>query len=196
MLDKIVLSKSWRDGFADIMNDSCEHTGHILARVHGRGIVPVDALFCRGSELHAMPEDPKEKEQLLEFMHNCYTIAQADSGAYAILDSHSHGRKFGEIIQPYDPYWTITPTGQYRPGAVVADRFFVSRLHESGDDLEFEKRARVYAKHQVPFFHLFLHPQYGTENQPMTKEKVQCTMYAYAPHELGKVREVPIVSES
>ncbi len=191
MLEKIILTNDHVKGLNEMMNDNHEYMGTFLMEITNSGMNPLDGVFCRGGELDADQMDGDEKKALLQMMNKYAALAKENPETYAIIQMHTHGRKFGELIQKYDPYWTIKCTESRQPGKIVNDKFYVSK-REGGDDLAFKEMAELHIKKGIKFYHLFVHPEYKSEGTLMSEDKIKLTGYKFNPNNIGNVEEIPI----
>jgi len=191
MLEQLLLTPGQVDGFVDMMNDNNEYSGQFLAHITDAGLVFIDGYCARGGQLDAAEMNAEERSQLLNELNAQYQIAKSHPGKYALVYMHTHGREFGQIIKQSDPYWTLEYTGERERGSLVDDRFFVSR-RSGGDDTAFADMAKQFEKLEVPYYHLFVHPAYGSEGSLMGAEQVQLNMFKYNKNNIGNVEEIPI----
>lgn len=109
-----------------------------------------------------------------------------------------HARRYGDTIEVYDPYWTITVNEcDDLPGTIVEREFFVSRKIEKGrrggDSAGLEGLVDFGRMVSVPLDKaLFVHPRYGTEGQVMYRENVDIVVYEFAAGERFKVRRLEV----
>ena len=195
MIERILLTPGIVDRLAELMNDSHEYVGQFLAEIRDEGIVPIQGVYCRGSELDASHfEYEAAKQKFLQKLNRNAEIAKQNPRQYAIIDFHTHSRRFGDRIREYDPYWTITKRSGYQPCSIINGRFYVSmRDGDLGDDITLEEIAQRCQKEGIKYYHLFVHPTYGSEGTPMTKDKIAITAFKYNPHKIGKVEEIPVM---
>jgi len=195
MIERILLTPGIVDRLAELMNDSHEYVGQFLAEIRKDGIVPIQCVYCRGSKLDASHfEDEAAKQKFLQELNRNAEIAKQNIHRYAIIDFHTHSRRFGDRIREYDPYWTITKRSGYQPCSIINGRFYVSmRDGDLGDDITLEEIAQRCQKEGIKYYHLFVHPVYGSEGTPMTKDKIVITAFKYNPHKIGKVEEIPVM---
>lgn len=195
MLEQIVLTQGNSHGLARMMNDNREYVGAFLAEITEKGIVPVRGVFENGGEIDASHIDSQVKPQFLQDLNRYAEQARSHPERYALIDVHTHGRTFGETIREYDPYWTIACTGTHPQGSVVNGKYYVSR-RGGGDDIALERIAERLMNHRIAYYHLFVHPAYGSEGKPMSRDKVIFTAYKYDPSAVGRVKEIPVREES
>ena len=190
MLEEIILEPRVVHTLVNMMDDNHEYMGQLFAEITNYGIYPVEGIFARGSELDTSI-DPQIKQKFLQILNYNAAQAKAHPERYAIIDVHTHGRAFGEKIKIYDPYWSIARAETHKPGSIVEGKFYVSTL-EGSDDVSFERIARRFQAQQIPFYHLFVHPTYGSEGTTMSRYKVAVTAYKYNPSNTGKVEEISV----
>jgi len=122
-----------------------------------------------------------------------------DHTEYELISGHLHSRAYGNIIKPFDPYWTITvKEGNFFPGDIIDGRFYVSKKYiagqEGGDSHGIARLAEFGIARGINLTKtLFVHPRYGSEGKEMCPDLVDIHAYEVAPSQRFKVNELSVI---
>jgi len=176
---QIFMPTDIKDMLYTLMGYPNEFSGLLIAERRKNGLIVFYGELDEGTEDKGSPwRIPGRIEGLIA----------SNSERYTLVPAHSHSRRFGEVIDIIDPYWSANKelAGDYERGTVV-DNFFISRK-QGGDSLV----AEHFHKSGIDF-HIFAHPAHGSEGQRMSRDKIRITAYKYNPSSIGRVREVPLI---
>lgn len=188
----IYISPSVNGIIKDSFDTNIELSGWFLAEKINDGDLRIgNTSLALGQEMNVsplqipIPEDYKK-------------LVQEAPDQWEVLSGHLHARRYGDNIEVYDPYWTITVNEcDDLPGTIVEREFFVSRKIEKGrlggDSAGLEALVDFGRMVSVPLDKaLFVHPRYGTEGKVMRREDVQITGYEFDVREQFNVRRLDI----
>ena len=117
-------------------------------------------------------------------------IARAKDSRAELLTGHMHARKYGERIEPFDPYWTVHAPDGVEPGTILSGTFYAS---SKGGDTHGIKGWGDYFQmvHSLAVSKtLLIHPAYGSEGKSMQSNLVTVTAYKLDLEAPFGVREV------
>lgn len=183
---KLELSLNTKRALQDAFDTDDEYCLALLVRKEGDRLVTVQFNLSLG-EINST--------SMQDVMAHYIPRSREEPHIYEVIPGHAHSRAYGHTIEPFDPYWTIAQAEGLVPGSIVDGKFYVTKkLDNGGDSKAFEGLCTSFGRVTKVNINrtLFVHPRYGSEGNPMTRELVQLTAYGFAPASRFKVREIPI----
>jgi hypothetical protein len=162
----------------DAFNTNNEVAGWAIGSIKGHDITIKEFDLKEFKELGASTFEPKESFK--------------DKNK-VLLSVHFHSRKYGDTIEVYDPYWTVTQKESNKDkGSIINNEFYISRLHDKGDSDTLEVLSNKLRKEKNLNIKgaLFIHPKYGSQDKLMTNKLIQLTCYAYDPNSKFRVSKL------
>lgn len=176
-LEQIIIDFEDAEGFRKAFNSDYEYGGYLVGEQTPEGI----------KIIHGRIKSGKENSASVNYIPpDVWNIYQSDPHRYLIIPVHAHCRRLGEIIQKYDPYWSVSNKSVREPAGSVVDEFYISPEPKADNDV-MEASRKIGMNYA-----LFIHPQLNSEGTVMTENKIKFTGYKYDSQSIGKVKEIPV----
>ena len=182
MIERFVLNENTEKLMKELSDTNLEWGGFFLAEFKDMGIV-----FGEGKINYYDEEEAKISNISTEYLEKARKMPER----FTIIPTHAHTRKFGEVINVIDPYWTVNPddSKELVRGTIVNDFFISRKVGNRGDN----KFATYFHNKECWDYQLFVHPAHGSEGSIMTQDKIKLTAYKYDSDSIGKVKEIPLI---